>query len=245
LYADSSEDSIYVYDLRCGIELTGSKNLKAEAGHRRFRLDLPPIDRPTTSRYIQIRRNPLPMRVQDQALYGDGGGVPTPPSPPPFYGDPHERLVVLRIATSPVDFGEEQFELHVPAQALLEHFAVKRDAGAVVPWSVWRADTAVTPPRRLPYLPQSRMITYGMRTVSHPPDWDEDVSYLYSYTSRKAGAVSAGSGAGTRQGIPLPDESPENLVENANLFSILCEDGLLFYRVMSASSRLRGGLTDA
>ena len=220
-----------MYDLRRGIDLKGMQNLREKPGHRCFRLELPHIDRATTSRYIQIRHNMLPLCIQDQELHGDGDGAQTSPPPPPFHVDPHERLVVLRITTSPVDFGEEQFEVHVSAQALLEHFAVKREADAVVPWSEWRADTAMTPPRRLPDLPQSRMITYGMRTLSQPPDWDEGVLYLYSYTPRKAGAVRAGSVVGTRQGIPLPDELPENLSEKVNVFSTLCEDGLLFYQV--------------
>jgi len=246
LYADSFEDSIYVYDLRCGTELS----TKAEAGHRRFQLELPSIRRATTSRYIQIRRNALPMRTQEQAQHelnvgdSDGDGVP----PPPFHADPHARLVVLRIVTSPVEFGEEQFELHIPARALLEHFAAKKDAGgdAVMPWSAWCADTDASPARRLPYIPQARMITYGMRTVSHPPDWDEGVLYLDSYPPRRANAVKAGSGAGmtgvgTRQGIPLPDESGKTFL------SVLCEDALLCFKVMSlplrARYRLRGGLT--
>ena len=73
------------------------------------------------------------------------------------------------------------------------------------------------------------MVTYGMRTVLQPPAWNEGVLYLYSYTPRKAGA--AGSVAGTRQGIPLPDELLENFREDEVVFSILCEDGLLLYRV--------------
>lgn len=240
LYADSTEDSIYVYDLRCGTVLA----TKSEAGHRRFQLELPPISRATTSRYIQIRRNALPMQMQEQAQHvfqmrdDDGGGAPMPP--PPFHADPHARLVVLRVVTSPVEFGEEQFELHVPARALLEHFAAKRDAGegAVSPWSVWRADVKVTPRRRLPYLPQARMITYGMRAVSHPPDWDDGVLCIDSYPPRRAGAVSAGSeaaetGVGTRQVIPLPDESPEK----TSFLSVLCEDGLLCYKVVSRPLR--------
>ena len=138
---------------------------------------------------------------------------------------------MLLITTRPVDFGEEQFELHVSAQALLEHFAMKRGPGAVVPWSSWRANTSVIPlrPLRESYFLLSRMVTYGMRTVLQPPYWDEGVLYLYSYIPRKPGAV--GSETGTRQGIPLPDGSPENFWEDENVFSILCEDGLLFYQV--------------
>ena len=216
-----------MYDLRCGIDMTGIQSLGEKPGHRRFQLELPPIDRATTSRCIQIWRNTLPLCIPDQDLHGDGDGIQTSPPPPPFHVDPHERLVVLRISTHPVDFGEEQSQLHVSNKALLKHFAVERDADAVVPWSAWRADAAVTPPRRLPYLPQSSMLTYGLRTVLQPPDWDEGVFYLYSYTSRKAGAVRAG----TRQGIPLPEESSENFWEKRNLFNTLCEDGLLFYHV--------------
>ena len=209
--------------------MTGNRNLKAKPEHRCFRLELPPIDRATKSRYIQIRPNMSPIRIQDQELHGNGDGSQT--SPPPFHVDPRERLVVLLIATHPTNFGEEPFELLVRAQALLEHFAVKRDPGAVVPWSVWRTDTSVIPLSMEPYLPRSRMVTYGMRTVS-PPDWEEGVLYLYSYTPRKAGA--AGSVAGTRQGIPLPDESLENFWEESedqNVSSTLCEDGLLLYQV--------------
>ena len=230
LYAGTSEDSIYVYDLRCGCWT--DQSTKAEAGHQRFELELPPIRRATTSRYIQVRRNALPMRMPQHELHvGDGDGART--SPPPFHADPRARLVVLRIITSPVKTGEEQFELHVPARALLEHFAVMRDAGgdAAVPWSAWRADTEVTPVRRLLYFPRARMIAYGMRAVSHPPHWDEGVLYVNSYPPRRAGAVRAGLGAGvgTRQGIPLPDE----LHEMTNFLSVLCEDGLLFFKVVS------------
>ena len=230
MYTDSTEDSIYVYDLRCGIALTGSQKSKARPEHRCFRLELPPIDRTTKSRYIQIRRNTLPIRIQDQELHGDGDGAQTSP-PPLFHVDPRERLVVFLITTNPVDLGEEQFELHVSAQALLEHFAEKRGPGAVVPWSAWRTDTSVIPLRRVPYFLRSRMVTYGMRTVLQTPAWDEGVLYLYSYTPRKAGAVRAGSGPGTRHGILLPDEFPENFSENAQVFSTLCEDGLLLYQV--------------
>ncbi|KAI9437286.1 hypothetical protein H4582DRAFT_1959061 [Lactarius indigo] len=224
LYGDSSEDSIYVYDLRCGTELA----TKAEAGHRRFQLELPPIHRATTSRYIQVRRNTLPMRMQEQEqheLHGDGGNAPPPP--PPFHADPRGRLVVLRVVTSPVDLAEEQFELHIPGRALLEHFAANKDAArdAVLPWSTWCADTNATPVRRLPYLMQPRMITYGMRALSYPPNWDEGVLYLDSYPPRRASAGGAGSRAktATRQGIQLPDESPGE----ANFLSVLCEDALL------------------
>ncbi|KAI9451467.1 hypothetical protein BJY52DRAFT_1297672 [Lactarius psammicola] len=242
LYAVSSEDSIYVYDLRCGTDLS----TKAEAGHRRFQLELPPIHRDTTSRYIQIRRNALPMRIQEEAQHGphvgDGDGDGVPPSPPPFYADPLARLVVLRVVTSPVEFGEEQFELHVPARVLLEHFAAKKDAGgdAVLPWSAWCADTDATPVRRLPYIPQARMITYGMRAVSHPPNWDEGVLYLDSYPSRRASTVREGSGAGatgvvgTRQAIPLPDELPGK----ENFLSVLCEDALLCFKMDPSLSRI-------
>jgi hypothetical protein len=226
LYADSSEDSIYVYDFRCGELAT-----RAEAGHRRFQLDLPPIHRARTSRYIQIRRNALPIRgeerVQDELHGGDNDGGGTPTWAPPFHADPRARLVVLRIVTSPAGLGEEQFELHVPAQALLENFSAKRDPGAdvVLSWPAWRADTAATPARRVPYLPQARMIAYGMRTVSHPPEWDEGVLNLNSYPPRRAGTI----GAGTRQSIPLPCKP----LEESKLLCALCEDGLLCYQVMS------------
>ncbi|KAH9020210.1 hypothetical protein EDB85DRAFT_2005376 [Lactarius pseudohatsudake] len=201
LYGDSSRDSIYVYDLRCGTELA----TKADAGHRRFQLELPPIHH--------------------------GGDTP----PPPFHADSRARLVVLRVVTSPVDFAEEQFELHVPARALLEHFAANKDAARdlVLPWSAWCTDTNATPVRQLPYLMQPRMITYGMRALSYPPNWDKGVLYLDSYPPRRASAGRARSwaGAGIRQGIPLPDESPGE----ANFLSVLCEDALLCFHVMSLS----------
>ncbi|KAF8269939.1 hypothetical protein EI94DRAFT_1723958 [Lactarius quietus] len=239
LFADTSRDRIHVYDVRGGSELDSN----AKGGHQHFQLDLPPIHRATTSRYIQIRRNALPMRVQDQAQHelhgGDGSGGGVLISLPPFHADPRARLVVLRIVTSPVDFGEEQFELHVPAQALLKHFATKSsDAAATppLPWSAWRADTAATPVRSLPYLPQARMITYGMRVVSHPPDWDEGFLYIDSYPPRRTSAVKVGSGdgAGTRQSIPLPDKSPAK----AHFLSSLCEDGLLCYQLDPSLTRI-------
>lgn len=227
LYADSSEDCIIVYDLRCSLLAT-----RAEEGHLRFQLNLLPIHRARTSRYIQIRRNALPIqgqeRIQDEFHDGgnDGGGTRT--WAPPFHIDPRARLVVLRIVTSPAGLGEEQFELHVPAQALLDHFAANRDTGSdvVLPWSAWCASTTVTPARRVPYLPQARMIAYGMRTVSHPPDWDEGVLYLNSYPPRRAGTI----GAGTRKGIPLPDKP----LEESTLLYALCEDGLLCYQLNSS-----------
>ena len=228
LYADSSEDCICVYDLRCN----ESQATKAEAGHRRFQLDLPPIQRARTSRYIQIRRNALPMQEQEciknEFHDGENDDDDTPTCVPPFHADPHARLILLRIVTSPAGTGEKQLELHVPAQALLEHFAANRDTGAdvVVPWSAWRADTAVTPEQVVPYLPQARMIAYGMRAVSHPPDSHDGVLYLYSYPPRREGAGVIGTG--TRQGIPLPDKSQDM----AKLLSFLCEDGLLCYQVM-------------
>ncbi|KAH9053100.1 hypothetical protein EDB87DRAFT_291004 [Lactarius vividus] len=229
LYGDSLNDSIYVYDLRCGTELA----TKAEAGHRRFQLELPPIHRATTSRYIQIRRNALPMRMQEQAQHelraGDGGNTPVPP----FHADSHARLVALRVVTSPVDFAEEQFELHIPARALLEHFAANKDTARdlVLPWSAWCVDTNATPVRRLPYLMQPRIITYGMRALSYPPNWGEGVLYLDSYPPQRASRGRSWAGTGTRQGIPLPNESPGG----ANFLSVLCEDALLCFQVMSFS----------
>ena len=37
---------------------------------------------------------------------------------PPFHANPHMHLVMLCIVTSPVEFGEEQFELQLPVTAL-------------------------------------------------------------------------------------------------------------------------------
>ena len=224
LYADSPKDCICVFDLRrCSGLGTG-----AETRHQRFKLDLPPIQRARTSRYIQVRRNALPMQGPDEFRDGENDDD-TSTCTPPFYADPRARLVLLRIVTSPAGTGEKQLELHVSAQALLEHFATSRNTGTVVvvPWSAWRADTAVALVQTVQYLPQARMTAYGMRTVSHPPNCREGVLYLNSYPPRRerAGMI----GARTRQGIPLPDKSPEM----ANLLSALCEDGLLCYQVMS------------
>ena len=239
LRTDSTEDSVYVCDLRYGIELTtkaeagrGDPRYKtelateAEAGRGRFKLALPPIHPGTTSQYIRVRRNALPMRMQDQAqheLYArdnDGGGASSPP--PPFRADPRARLVVLHIFTMSNELGEQQFELRIRAQVLLEHLAAKRrDANwnAVLPWSMWGADAEIIPWCRKVDLPQSHMTTYGMRVISHPPPGRYNVLYVDSYPPV--------TGVRTRQRILLPDKSPQYFLY------ALCEDGLLCYMVMS------------
>jgi hypothetical protein len=245
----------------------------------RFHLALPPINRARSSRYIQFRRNALPTAtgpLPDWKSWLDEGGIAPGPGPatPPFYADPHERLIVVRIATSPVEFGEEQFELHVPARAFLDHFSSaatadtggnretgdggeckdKGDGVVVVPWTAWRNAVRETPPRKLPYAVQARMIIYGMRAVSYPPDWDEGVLHVDSYLPRARGREGSReaeadtraeaeppAGAawakryGTRQAIRLPRE----MKDKPDFLAALCEDALLCYKV---NYRTRTGL---
>jgi hypothetical protein len=281
LYAVSDEDSIYVYDLRSSQQKQPQKEKEKEIGLLRFHLALPPINRSRTSRYIQLRRNALPTAtgpLPDWRSWLDEGGIAPGPGPatPPFHADPHERLIVVRIATSPVECGEEQFELHVPARAFLDRFSSsaatantgesrQRNGGGeckdeeddgvvVVPWTAWRNVVRETPPRKLPYVVQPRMIVYGMRAVSYPPDWDEGVLHVDSYLprarrlegNREAGADTraeapeaeppAGArGYGTRQGIRLPRE----VEDKPDFLTALCEDALLCYKV---NHRTRTGL---
>lgn len=225
IYAVSKEDSIYVYDLR----------RRAADQPVRFQLALPSINRAISSRYIQLRRNALPIGE----LRPSGGRLAG--SPPPFHADPLERLVVLRVVTSPVERGEEQFELHIPARAFLHHFAAAgkhqgTDGGDVVlPWPAWRDVVRATAPRRLPYTVQVQMVAYGMRAVAHPPDRDEGVLHVDSYLPRArrrgtAGGVAQAAGGekgGMRQAIGLPGEAEGK----ADFLSVLCEDALLCYKV--------------
>ncbi|KAI0270920.1 hypothetical protein BGY98DRAFT_1008884 [Russula aff. rugulosa BPL654] len=276
LYASSDEDSIYVYDLRRGQQKQSQKGREEEIGLLRFHLTLPPINRATTSRYIQLRRNALPTATGPlpdwRSLLDEAGIAPGPePATPPFHADPHERLIVARIATSPVERGEEQFELHIPARAFLEHFSSSAatadiggnrkldsdaecedeedDVAVVVPWTAWRNAARTTPPRKLPYTVQARMIVYGMRSVSFPPDCDEGVLHVDSYLprarSREAGPDTRAEGSeaeqpgaagaswyGTRQAISLPvDDKPDFL-------TALCEDALLCYKVNPLSNKI-------
>jgi hypothetical protein len=248
LYAASKEDSIYVYDLRRHVtdqhqHQQPQKEQLRETDMRpvRFQLPLPPIHRATMSRYIQICRNALPTGKAQPPDRRTGDDAP------PFYADTRERLIVLRVVTSPVDRGEERLELHVPARALLDHTAAvgqsrrQDDDGdgeaLIVPWLAWCRAVRVTPPRRLPYGFRARMVAYGMRTVSNPPDWDEGVVYVDSYlprerrreagTGAKAEAETSGGAAGTRQAVRLP----RDIESKAYLFSVLCEDALLCYKV--------------
>ncbi|KAI0298773.1 hypothetical protein B0F90DRAFT_1730927 [Multifurca ochricompacta] len=229
-YAVSKEDSVYVYDLRRhGI---GDHGEKVESEPICFQLELPPIDRATTSRYIQFRRNALPTREQAWGVGSAGSGTP-----PPFQADPRERLVVLRIVTSPVERGEEQFELHVPTRVLLERSAALRGSGgATLPWSAWRDLVRVTSSRRLPYIVPAYMVAYGRRVVSHPPDWDRGVLHVDSYSPRRTrrGYGDDDDARGTRHAVKLPEE----LAGKENLLSALCEDALLCYKLDSSLSRI-------
>jgi hypothetical protein len=297
LYSMSKDDSIYVYDLRrppnADQNQPQQNEQETEAGMKPvgFQLALPPIHRMTTSRYIQIRRNALPSGTAPP--FSEGGkarGSSSSSSAPPFYADPRERLIVLRIATSPVERGEEQFELHVPARALIDHHAsviaterrrrsegghghgdgdvvVEGDAADLeaaaeaeaVPWPEWRDAVRTTPPQRVPYVIPARMVNYGMRVVSHPPDWEEGVLHVDSYPPRRSrrrrrrtreaggesanaevvGAMVAGGGGGgggmcgMRQAVGLPGDAEAK----AGLLSVLCEDALLCYKVSGQGGR--------
>lgn len=285
LYSNSTQDSIYVYDLRQqnAEDQQQQKEQETEGDTKtvRFQLALPPIDRTRASRYIQHRRNALPTRTES-LHYGSarvGGSSSTGDGAPPFHADPRERLIVVRIVTSPVERGEEQFELHIPARALLDHCAAAtaaprprregckdgddhtsgdegkgaeemlpwsawRDAArATLPWSAWRDAVRATPERIVPYAIQARMVAYGMRVVSHPPDWEEGVVHVDSYLPRgrrrEGGNADAdadvveenargGRGKdGMRQAIRLPGDAESK----AGLVSVLCEDALLCYKV--------------
>jgi len=214
-------------------------------GPVRFQLSLPPIHRAIMSRYIQICRNALPTGKAQPSGGRTSDGVP------PFYADARERLIVLRVVTSPVEPGEERFELQVPARALLDHIAVVAqsrredddgEAASIVPWFAWCRAVRVTPPRRLPYGFRAGMVAYGMRAVSHPPDWDEGVVYVDSYlprerrreagTGAKAEAGKGGGAVGMRQAVRLPGD----IESKADFLSVLCEDALLCYKVRGSAA---------
>jgi hypothetical protein len=155
---------------------------------------------------------------------------------PPFHADPRERLIMLRVVTSPVERGEEQFELHIPARVLLERFSAAQQARSkdmVLPWSAWRDAVRATPPRRLPYAVEAQMVAYGMRAVSHPPDWDKGMLYVDSYLPRRRRGAGTGGGE-MRQVVRLPNELPGK----ADFLSVLCEDALLCYKVRFRVRRL-------
>ncbi|KAF8461324.1 hypothetical protein DFH94DRAFT_789658, partial [Russula ochroleuca] len=103
LYADSSEDSICVYDLRDDQQQQQlQKGKEKDMGLLRFQLALPPINRATTSRYIQLRRNALPATRNPPrpSALPDGKNSPSDgapaPAPAPFHADPHERHLACR-----------------------------------------------------------------------------------------------------------------------------------------------------
>jgi hypothetical protein len=121
------------------------------------------------------------------------------------------------------------------------------DGVVAVPWTAWRDAVRSTPLRKLPYAIQANMVVYGMRAVSHPPDWDEGVLHVDSYLPRArregsgearadtraetADAEPAVCAAGvlrgwTRRAIRLPRE-----VEKPDFLTVLCEDAILCYKV--------------
>jgi len=241
LYSISKDDSIYVRDLRrrsADHQQQKEREIEADSKPMRFQLALPPINRARTTRYIQIRRNALPTEPASPNYECAPTGIT-----PAFHVDPRERLVVLRVATSPVERGEEQFELHVPARTLLDHCAAAlaaqrlrqrdcrgdevADEEVVLPWSAWHDAVRATPPRNLPYTFQSRMVAYGMRVVSHPPDWEEGALHVDSYLPRERRREMGAGAGGTRQAIRLPGDEESK----AGLLSVLCEDALLCYKV--------------
>ena len=205
----SSNDAIHVYNFREDVASDAE-----EVGHLRFQLDLPPIDCLTratpydedgTVRYIQIQRNALPFRTQELHEVSDL-------TPPPFHADPHTRLVVFRIVTMSVGYGGTEFDLHVPAQALLKHFAATKgapDRKAAVPWSTWRAYATTTPRRQQPHALDA---------------WYGPLLYIDAYTPRRADTV---KGAVRTRWAVVPDA----LSGMCNFLSVLCEDALFSYKV--------------
>ena len=89
----------------------------------------------------------------------------------------------------------------------------------VLPWSAWRDAVRATPPRRLPYAVEAQMVAYGMRAVSHPPDWDNGTLYVDSYLPRRRRGAGTGGGE-MRQVVRLPNELPGK----AEFLSVLCEE---------------------
>ena len=235
VFAISREDSICVCDLRPRVvdEIDRKQQQQKEIGTElesvRFQLALPPVTDGITSRHILLHHNALQTRQAPPSGRASGGARP-------FHADPRERLIMLRIITRPIGRGDEQYDLHLPARAFLDHFAAagQRQRGeggepVVVPWSAWCNSVCVTPPfQQL----QLQMIACGMRVLSYPPDRDEGVQYIDSYlpqsSRREAGVAAEVKGwSGTRQAFRLPRE----LVGKENLRSVLCEDALLCFEV--------------
>ena len=243
MFTTLKEDNIFVYDLRPRdvdeIDRKQQQQKEEEIGTQseavRFQLALTPFTNDMTSRYIYFRRNALPTK-QAQPTGGRASG-----GAPPFHADPRERLIMLRITIRLVDHSEEQYELHLPARALLDHFAAagqpqRAEGGdSAVPWSAWCDSVCVTPRYQLPYMFQLQMLGYGMRAVSRPPDRDEGVIHINSYlprSSRREAESAAevrekGGWSGTQQAFRLPRE----LADKENLWSVLCEDALLCFEV--------------
>jgi hypothetical protein len=242
MYAASSKDSIYVYDLRHDQQQQQEKPQKVKekkVALLRFKLAPPSISsihRSTTSRYIELQRNPLPTTTGNTfprpPPLPDGRSSPRDgdraygPATPPFQADPHERLIVARVVTCTVGYRDKHFELHVPARAFLNHFSAaternrKRGRGGykgevVVPWSAWRNAVRATPPRKLTFLDQleARMGVYGMRAVSHPPGRDGSALHVDSYlpprTRRRRDDETREAGAGMRKGVATRGDTGE------------------------------------
>ena len=234
----SMEDSIYVCNLRPRNvdefdrkqQQQKDEEIGAELQTVRFQLALPPIIDGMTSRQILLHHNGFPKRQAPSTSGRTSGGAR------PFHADPRERLIMLRISTMSIGSGNEECDLHLPARALLDHFAAAapRQRGesrepVVVPWSAWCDSVCVTPPfQQL----QLQTIACGMRVLSNPPDRDEGVQYIDSYlpqsSRREAGVAAEVRGwNGTRQAFRLPRE----IVGKENLLSVMCEDALLCFEV--------------
>jgi hypothetical protein len=239
-------DCVYVYNFRRGVVNKQQQNSQeqvrnARMGRVRFQLALPPHESRRSTRFIYFCVNRLPRGALQPS------GVLVTGSAPPFYADPRERLIVIRVTTMFIvdDAREEHFDLHVPARAFLRHFAsAVRHGGqggrdVVLPWPVWRDIVRTVPPRLVGLTKPPLMAVYGMRAACDPPNWDEGVLHVYSYLprarSREAGedkqakvAESGGGLRGTRQALRLP--GPGVTVEE-DFMSVFCEDALLLYKV--------------
>ncbi|KAI0294189.1 hypothetical protein BC826DRAFT_353329 [Russula brevipes] len=236
--SEGDGDCVYVYNFRHGVvnkQQNSQEQIRnARMGRVRFQLALPPHNSRRSARFIYFCLN----RLSRGAL--QPSGVRVTGSASPFYADPRERLIAIRVTTIFIvsEAREDQFDIHVPARAFLHHFAsAVRDGGqggreVVLPWPAWRDIVCTTPLRSVGLTKPPLMAVYGMRAVCDPPNWDEGVLHVDSYLprkrSREAGegkkAMVAESGGGTRQGLRLPGGVEGDFI------SVFCEDALLLYK---------------